>query len=70
MWPNDSKSGEIKSFLWEAPNCHWVERGLMQFLPSATAVKAADLKKEREGCEEGKGKDDFCLLQSFSWDCA
>ena len=42
----------------------------MQFLPSATAVKAADLKKEREGCEEGKGKDDLCLLQSFSWDCA
>ena len=28
----------------------------MQFLPSTTAVKAADLKKEREGVKKGRVK--------------
>ena len=26
-------------------------------------------RKEERGLEKGKGKDDLCLLQSFSWDC-
>lgn len=25
-------------------------------------------RKEERGLEKGKGKDDLCLLQSFSWD--
>lgn len=65
MWPNDSKSGEIKSLLWEAPHCHWVVRGLMQFLPSTTAVKAADLKKEREGVKKGRVKMIFVYFKAF-----